>query len=244
MKRNALRLVGVLAIVATIAAGCGNDDKTTSAASASDTGAASSMDHSSSGSSASSASGSGSGSGVATETAAAELRVGLTALLQEHVYLAGIATSVALSGGDLKPPAAALDKNSVALADAVGSVYGKPAGDQFLALWRKHIGFFVDYTNAAAKGDAAGKAKAVKDLDQYRADFDAFLTGANPNLPKGAVAADLIPHVQSLAVAIDAQAAKDPTQFDKLAAAAAHMPMTAKILAGAIVKQYPDKFKA
>jgi hypothetical protein len=223
-----LRLLGALAVVAIVAAGCGSDNDA-------DTGSAS---ESSTTTTAHDMSGSGPGSGsVATESAAAGLRDGLTALLQEHVFLAGATTSVALSGGDFKVPAAVLDKNSVALSEAVGSVYGKPAGDQFLALWRKHIGFFVDYTTAAATGNAAGKAKANADLDQYRADFDAFLTGANPNLPKGAVAADLIPHVKTLEAAIDAQAAKDPSQFDKLKEAADHMPMTAAVLAGAIAKQ-------
>ena len=43
--------------------------------------------------------------------------------------------------------------------------------------------------------------------------------------------------------AVDAQAAKDSSQFGKLRTAAGHMPMTASILAGAIVKQFPDKFE-
>jgi hypothetical protein len=180
--------------------------------------------------------GSGGGTG-ATATPAADLRAGLTGLLQEHVFLAGITTGTALSGGDYKVPAAALDTNSVALADAIKSVYGQAAGDQFLALWRKHIGFFVNYTVAASKGDEAGKAAANRDLDGYRADFDAFLTSANPNLPKGSVAQDLVHHVSTLEAAIDAQAAKDPSQFSKLKEAADHMPMTAAVLAGAIAKQ-------
>jgi hypothetical protein len=172
----------------------------------------------------------------------AELQVALSTLLQEHVYLAGIATGTALSGGALDPPAAALDANSVKLADAIGSVYGKPAGTEFLALWRKHIGFFVDYTVAKSKNDMAGMEKAKTDLDGYRADFGAFISSANPNLPKEAVAAELVPHIQTLLAAIDAQAAKDPSQFVKLAAAADHMPMTAKVLASGIAKQFPQKF--
>jgi hypothetical protein len=172
----------------------------------------------------------------------AELQTALSTLLQEHVYLAGIATGTALSGGDLTPAAAALDANSVKLGDAVGSVYGKTAGDTFLALWRKHIGFFVDYTKAKATNDMAGMDRARADLDGYRADFGAFISSANPNLPKEAVADELKPHIQTLLAAIDAQAAKDPSQFDKLAMAADHMPMTGKILAAGIAKQFPKKF--
>ncbi|HUQ39769.1 MAG TPA: hypothetical protein VM030_06405, partial [Acidimicrobiales bacterium] len=177
-----------------------------------------------------------------TEAGASALRAGLTGLLQEHVYLAGITTGTALSGGDFKVPAGILDANSVALSDAIGGVYGKPAGEQFLALWRKHIGFFVDYTVATAKNDEAGKDKAAKDLDGYRADFGAFLASANPNLTKDAVAGALKPHVETLFAAIDAQGSKNPDATAKLRTAASHMPDTANVLAGAIAKQFPDKF--
>jgi hypothetical protein len=181
-------------------------------------------------------------SAAGTDTPAAGLRAGLTALMQEHVYLAGITTGTALGGGDPAAPAATLDKNSVALSEAIGSVYGDAAGKQFLDLWRKHIGFFVDYTTGVATKDQAKADKAKADLDGYRADFGAFLSSANPNLPKEAVAEELKPHVQTLIDAIDAQAVKSPEAFDKLRTAASHMPMTADVIAGAIVKQFPDKF--
>jgi len=179
-----------------------------------------------------------------TMSGASTLRAGLTSLLQEHVYLAGITTGTALSGGDYKVPAATLDANSVALSKAIGSVYGDPAGQQFLALWRKHIGFFVDFTTAVAKKDQAAQDKARADLDGYRADFGAFLASANPNLTKQAVADELKPHVESLFSAIEAQGSKDPKVYEKLQTAAAHMPMTAEVLSGAIAKQFPDKFAA
>lgn len=68
--------------------------------------------------------------GSPVETGAAELRAGLTSLLQEHVYLAGAAISTAVQqGGDLEAPAVVsavdtLDANSVALSEAITSVYG------------------------------------------------------------------------------------------------------------------------
>ncbi len=177
-------------------------------------------------------------------TKAADLRVALNLLLMDHVYLASAATNQALLGNDagFKAAAATLDKNTVGLGDAIGSVYGDAAKTSFVALWRKHIGFFVDYTMGAAAKDQAKMAKAKTDLDGYRADFDAFITGANPNLPKGAVADLLVTHVSSLFAVIDAQAAKDPTFIDKIKVSAAHSQKIADPLAGAIAKQYPDKF--
>ncbi len=186
--------------------------------------------------------------GKPTETGAAELRAGLTGLLQEHVYLAGIAISQGvgegLDSGAFRASAATLDENSKALGEAIGSVYGDDAGQQFLALWRDHIGFFVDYTKAKASGDTAGAKKARKGLDDYRAEFGAFLASANPNLTQEAVAEELTPHVESVITTIDSLIRKDGKLFENLRAAAGHMPDTANVLAGAIVKQMPDKFGA
>ena len=83
----------------------------------------------------------------------------------------------------------------------------------------------------------------MTDLDGYRKDFDAFLTGANPNLPKGAVADLLVDHVEHLPAAIDAIASGDlQAGFDMLKMAADQSQKIADPLAAAIVKQYPDKF--
>ena len=111
------------------------------------------------------------------------------------------------------------------------------------AAFLAHIGFCVDYTTGKATKNQAMVDKARSDLDGYRADFGSFIESATKGgLPKQAVADELKPHVESLFAAIDAQAAKDPAQFDKLKTAAGHMPMTASVLAGAIAKQFPAKF--
>ena len=179
---------------------------------------------------------------------AAALRADLTHLLGDHEYLAGItvvqAVSTAPDSPQTKAASAALDENSKALANAIGSVYGKEAGATFLELWRKHIGFFVSYTVGGVKGDKTAQAKARADLDGYRNDFGAFLASANPNLTKDAVAQALVPHVSSTFSAIDAVVAKDPSAFEKLRQAAGNLPPVANVLAGAISKQFPEKFSA
>ena len=181
----------------------------------------------------------------ATDTPAAGLRTTLNLALREHVYLASAATDAALGGRDaeFKAAAGALDANSVAIAKAIGSVYGPEAEQAFLPLWRKHIGMVVDYTVGVAGGDRAKQDKAVSDLLGYTQDFGAFLQAANPNLPK-AVVADLVKHhVVTLKDVIDAQAAKDPRRaFTAERTGAGHMQMIADPLAEAIVKQFPDRF--
>jgi hypothetical protein len=177
-------------------------------------------------------------------TPAAGLRVGLNALLSEHVYLAAAATNAALAGRqpEFEAAAAALDANSVDVAKAIGSVYGPDAEKAFLPLWRKHIGMVVDYTVGVATGDRAKQDRAVDDLVGYTQDFGAFLSGANPNLPKSVVADLVKHHVLTLKAVIDAQAAKDQERaFTALRTGAGHMQMIADPLAGAIVKQFPDR---
>ncbi len=228
MNRKYLKLLGALLVVGLGAAACGSS-KTSNASGGGQSTTTAAADHAM--------------ASDQTDTGASQLRSGLTSLLQEHVYLAGITTGEALAGHDYKPAAAALDANTQGLQDAIASVYGDAGGKQFGDLWRKHIGFFVDYTTGKATKNQAMIDKARSDLDGYRADFGAFIESATKGgLPKQAVADELKPHVASLFAAIDAQAAKSPDAVQKLKAAADHMPMTAMILAGGIVKQFPDKF--
>ena len=139
--------------------------------------------------------------------------------------------------------AGALDENSKAIAGAVGLVYGQDAGDAFLPLWRKHIGFFVDYTTATIKQSPSGRKKAVDDLTAYAQDFGAFLNSANPNLPQEAVANLVNMHVGTLAAVVDAQANQDWVKaYQAQREAVMHMQMIGDALAGAIAQQFPDKF--
>jgi hypothetical protein len=184
--------------------------------------------------------------GLATSPAAG-LRTALTMAFQEHTYLAARATGAALGGRDaeFKAAAAALDANGVDISKAIGSVYGQGAQDAFLPLWRKHIGFVVDYTIGLVTKDQAKQDKAVGALVGYRQDFGAFLASANPNLPKDVVAGLVKDHILTLKPVIDAQAAGDqPKVYTLLRSATSHMRMIADPLAAAIVKQFPAKFGA
>src|SRR3989449_9109984 len=185
--------------------------------------------------------------GKESAASAADLRVGLDSLLGEHVLIAAVATSHALGGREaaFKGAAGGLDANSIDIAKAIGSVYGADSEKAFLPLWRKHIGFFVDYTVGVATKDKSKQGKAVNDLVGYTEDFGAFLSSANPNLPKTAVADLVKTHVLTLKDVVDAQAAGDPVKANKaLRTAYSHMHMIADPLAEAIVKQFSSKYAA
>jgi hypothetical protein len=125
----------------------------------------------------------------------------------------------------------------------IGSVYGADAEKAFLPLWRKHIGFVVDYTTGLATKDKAKQDKAVNDLIKYSEDFGAFLSSANPNLPKSTVAELVKGHIVTLKDVVDAQAAREwPKVYANLRMAASHMAMIADPLGMAIAKQFPDRF--
>lgn len=83
----------------------------------------------------------------------------------------------------------------------------------------------------------------MSDLVQYTQDFGAFLSSANPNLPKNVVAELVKTHVLTLKEVIDAQAAGELAKaYTALRSAADHMAMIANPLADAIVKQCPTRF--
>jgi hypothetical protein len=232
MLRTFTRLTGMVAIVSVLGVGCSNtmSHHAMSYPKTSTSPAAAPRD----------------ATATAMATPAAELRTGLNALLSEHVILAAAATGAALGGrgAEFQAATGALDANSMDLAKAIGSVYGADAEQAFLPLWRKHIGFAVNYTQGVATQDKVKQDKAVMELVRYTQDFGAFLSSANPNLPKPVVADLVKAHVLTLKEVIDAQAAGNPVQaYKALRMAAGHMHMIADPLTGAIVKQFPVKFE-
>jgi hypothetical protein len=101
----------------------------------------------------------------------------------------------------------------------------------------------VDYAVGKATNDRAKQDRAVNELIGYTQDFGAFLSGANPHLPKSVVAELVKHHVVTLKDVIDAQAAKDHSRaFMAERIGAGHMQMIADPLAEAIVQQFPDRF--
>ncbi len=177
---------------------------------------------------------------------AADLRVTLDRLFGEHALLAITATRKGYDGDpDFKIAATTLDKNSVELAAAIGSVYGVKARNQFLNgrfMWRDHIRFFVDYTVALKKRDRAGQRQAVANLKTYVGRFSGFLATAT-KLPQNAVRASITAHVGHLKGQIDAYGAKRYQRAYRLQRVAySHMFATGDTVAGAIAKQFPARF--
>lgn len=176
---------------------------------------------------------------------AAELLTKFNVGLQEHMFLASAATNAALGGraDEFTAAKGALDGNSDAITGVVAGVYGSDAGTAFSPLWKKHIEFVVEYTNAVAAKQQSAADGAMDKLLAYTEDFGAFISTASPKLPKEAVADLVKTHILTLKDTIDAQAAKDFSKaYSTERTGAEHMSMMATGLATTIAAQFPQNF--
>lgn len=141
-----------------------------------------------------------------------------------------------------KAAADAVVANAKQIADAVGSFYGKPAGEQTLQLLAGHWGGVKALTDASAAGDAAGERKAMADLNTNVSAIAKFFSGANPNLPESALQSLFATHVAHHAAQIQ-QIMSGDTKGEQAtwAQMQAHMNVIADAFASGIAKQFPDK---
>lgn len=179
-----------------------------------------------------------------TKSPAATLRVNLNALLKEHVDLGLVALRSAYDGdADTDAAVGQLDQNSQELAAAVGSVYGDKAETQFLALWRDHIGYFVDYTVGLKTNNQTKMARANENLKGYAESAGTFFHSANPNIPKQAVVDLAERHKELVIASMEAyDAGNYKKAYKKERQANKQISKLADALATGIVKQYPDRF--
>jgi hypothetical protein len=139
-------------------------------------------------------------------------------------------------------PGLALDRNTRALGDLIGTAFGSSTGSQFVGVWAQHSALFVSYARAKLANDAAGTDAAKKSLDNFATNLATVLSTANFYVYKPDFTTEIASDDAALLDVIDAQVAGDPTQYDKLVAAVAKMPHTAVYLAAAVAKKAPTAF--
>jgi hypothetical protein len=236
MKRTPL-VLALVAAVALLAAGCGKDDTIPASAGAPTTSTSAGDDTTTTAAGgAVTTTTADTGSNGPSDTDAAKLRADLAALLEEHTYLAGITVTRLVAEGSTGPGAAtaarALDANSAALGDVVGSGFDPNVAEDFLRLWRGHITDYVNYTNAKVANDAAAMTTATSALDTFRKDTgDLFEKASDKALSADDVSSGLNTHVKGTLAAIDAIVANSPDAVTLLREAASHAPDTAEVWA-------------
>ncbi|GLI37871.1 hypothetical protein KI811_06395 [Geobacter hydrogenophilus] len=188
----------------------------------------------------------GADKGAATVTARADLQAGLRDLWIGHVFWV---RNVALTTkyGDSTAAAIAEGKvveNAKAIAASIEPFYGKPASDKLFGLLAGHYGAVKAYMTASYAGDKAGKEAAKDKLVKNADEIAAFLSGANPYLPKETLKTLLYAHGGHHMVQLDALAGKDFAQEAKVwDDMKNHMYVIADALAGGLAKQFPKMIR-
>ena len=180
----------------------------------------------------------------------AELKMALRTLYADHVFWVRdlvIATRLGVTGQVSEADEYGL-KNAKAIGQSIAPIYGDAAAQKFTTLFVGHYEAVKGYMKAAFangfRGDAARKKAAVEALQSNGKAIAAFVSGANPNLPEGAVYGLLVSHVQHHIMEIDAAAKKDwSAEADEWTPMVAQVFGLSDALADGIAKQFPNKFQ-
>ncbi|MBA2175163.1 S-layer homology domain-containing protein [Halobacillus locisalis] len=169
------------------------------------------------------------------ETEAVELRASLDRLFSEHAFLAITAMRKGYNGDeDYNQAVEALNENTEGLTEAIRGAYGDDAAAAFNQAWSNHIGFFVDYVVATAEGDQDAQIEALDNLEQYKEDFSAALSGISGISQEG-LANGLDEHISQLIGAFTEYVEEDYDEaFELQSEAMAHMYGPSKLLSQAI----------
>ena len=181
---------------------------------------------------------------AATPVAAPKLQAAMRSLWHDHVvHTREYALAVhAHDAAKAKAAEDAVVTNAKALANAVGSFYGKAAGEQMFTLLAGHWAGVKALTQADSTHDKAAETAAMNALATNGGEIAKFLAGANPNLPESAVSSLLAGHVAHHSAQIEEIMAGDmKAEATTWTAMQQHMNVIADALAGAIAKQFPDK---
>lgn len=131
--------------------------------------------------------------------------------------------------------------NAKQIAASIEPYYGKAASEKLFGLLAGHYGAVKQYLEAA--GSKAKQDAAFKSLTGNATEIATFLSGANPNLPFDTVNGLLIAHgghhVQQIQQLRAKQYAQEAQTWEAMKN---HMYVIADALAGAIAKQFPERF--
>lgn len=134
-------------------------------------------------------------------------------------------------------------KNQDDIGDAIKPYYGDEAGSKLSALLREHITIATDVVKAAKSGEKKSLDDAQAKWSANGKDIAAFLSGANPNLPKADLESMLQKHLDHTTAEVVARLGKDwEADIRAYDEGHVHMLMFSDALVEGIAKQFPNKF--
>ena len=191
----------------------------------------------------------GPASAAAEAAAARPTAAGTQAALRDlwlgHVFWVRNVVDARLDGDAAEAKAAEeqVVANARAIAGAIEPFYGKPASDALFGLLAGHWGAISEFLDAARAGNKPGDDAALGRLVANAGEIAKFLSTANPNLPfetlRGLLSAHGAHHVQQIR---QLKAGQYGDEARTWSAMKDHMYAIADALAGAIAKQFPEKF--
>lgn len=135
-------------------------------------------------------------------------------------------------------------KNQEDIGNAIAGIYGQSAGAALTRLLKEHITIAVDVVKAAKAGDKGGLASADAKWQKNGNDIADFLSKANPNLPRAAVADMMRMHLSTTTNEVVARLNKDwEGDIRAFDAVYDHILVMSDAIADAIVKQFPQRFQ-
>ena len=134
-------------------------------------------------------------------------------------------------------------KNAHAIAASIEPFYGAGAKESFFKLLAGHYGAVKAYLIATVASDPSAQAEATQALTANANDIAAFLSKANPYLPKDAVASLLLAHgghhIQQIQQLNDRKYEAETRTWEEMKK---HVYQIADATADALAKQFAKKF--
>jgi hypothetical protein len=155
-------------------------------------------------------------------TSGVAFRVKLDLLLQEHGYLAAVASGAAIAGRpeEFSAAAKAVNDNGNELGAVLGGVYGTELRARFNRTWSAHNSQLVDYTGAVITRDGARQETALANLtDTFVPEF-VDLMSSSKVVPPDNLARVVRDQVLATKAMIDAQARREAGAAEKEVSAA------------------------
>jgi hypothetical protein len=182
---------------------------------------------------------------AAPSTKQSELHAAMRKLWEDHItYTRNYIISALANLPDADAVAQRLLKNQEDIGNAIKPYYGDAGGQKLTALLKDHIMIATEVVKAAKASDSAQLDAAQKKWSANGKEIAAFLSGANPNWPKGEMESMLQKHLDLTTGEVVGRLKQDwEADIRSYDNGHAHMLMFADMLSDGIEKQFPAKFK-
>ena len=185
-----------------------------------------------------------SASTVSTEQT--DLRVGLNNLLREHVTSSLVVTRNIVDGAStdkIEGSKAAQTANAVAIATAVGGIYGQEAQDAITTPFVEHIAQSNNYAQAVANGDMAAQDSSLAALRAELRKVATVFNSVIPSLSADTLYEALSAHEDLLnQAAVEYKAGNFAKAYELENEALVQISGGADALTGGIIESKPDMF--